>query len=187
METAICEASAPRDTRLEEVNGVQIEADGANSLAHARTRELKPWHRLFLDSLKKLPNIGSACRAANVSRVTAYKHREDNEAFREAWDELLEDHTDTVEESLHEVATEGHKRVHVTKAGTVVEERVKDVNAMKFWLSGNRPKTYRETHGPLVNIQLPTVEEALGAFLTGPAADFARKLTAPQADTRETH
>jgi hypothetical protein len=160
--------------------------DGGNGnepttdLARARARELRPWQQRFLESLQKAPNVGLACRIANVSRVTAYRSRDDNELFRELWDEALESVTDEVEHALYDVAVNGHERTQYSKDGEVRGvERVRDVNAMKFFLSGNRPKTYRETHGPLVNINVGQAEEALTAALQSGTLErfFGRKLT----------
>lgn len=51
-----------------------------------------------------------------------------------------------MEASLYEVATAGHAKTHVNRKGEVVTERVRDVTAMKLWLTGNRPRLYRDTH-----------------------------------------
>lgn len=165
--------------RVEElVEGQETTFEPTTTLARARACELKPWQQKFLESLQTAPHIGLACKAANVSRVTAYKLREENELFRELWDEALENVTDDVENALYDIAVNGHERTHFGKDGEVKGvEKVRDVNAIKFWLSGNRPKTYRETHGPLVNINVGKQEDALTAAIeNGVLKDFFEKI-----------
>lgn len=189
-----------RDT--EEKENQPLNTSNTLARAHACAREaqeldprlsqLAPWQLTFITQLQKVPNITLAARTANVSRDTAYKYRESNEAFQKLWDEALEGHSDEVEGSLYDVAVNGHERVLYGKDGEVKSvEKHRDVNAMKFWLSGNRPKTYRETHGPLININLPAVDQALDAALqNGSFREFLgkidRNLTESSSDSRET-
>lgn len=131
-------------------------ADAANAMDATTTASPSPladWQQVFINTLTAAPGISTACLAAGVSLTTAQQAREESPAFREQWDEAVQRHTDKVEESLYSIATEGHEKVHVTKDGREVIQRVKDVQAMKFWLSGNRPAVYRDkkqvdiTHG----------------------------------------
>lgn len=174
-------------------DGTEMVIDAIDTLAHAHAHaqddeaqpdpiaQLKPWQQTIIRELRNIPNVTRACRMANrTSTDSAYKSREDDELFRRLWDEALEGHTDAVEESLYDIAVNGHERTHFGKDGEVKgKEKVRDVNAIKFWLAGNRPKTYRETHGPLVNINVGQVEDALGSALeNGVLRDFFdRKLT----------
>jgi hypothetical protein len=131
---------------------VKLEPADIGSRAHARG--LRPWMMTFLVALAKEKHISKACKAARVSRDTAYEYRGKVEGFRELWNELIEEQTDDIEAAAVEVATEGHERTIYGKDGSVKgTERIKDVNAMKFLLTGRRPKVYQPkqevevTHG----------------------------------------
>lgn len=112
-----------------------------NSLARAKPAALKPWQQRFVDCLRDAPIVAMACKAAGISRVTAYHWRNQDEAFRTEWDSALEDGWDGVEEKALSMAKDGSERM------------------IELLLRGNKAKTYRETHGgPLVNIQLGSTE-----------------------------
>jgi hypothetical protein len=93
--------------------------------SRARTR-LGKWHETFLETLRRVPNITLACKAAGVSRRTAYDHREQRPAFREAWDEALAKSVDAVETRAWQMAMEGDSRL------------------IEFILKAHRPEKYRD-------------------------------------------
>src|SRR6266566_4003911 len=78
--------------------------------SRARTR-LGRWHATFLKTLRKVPNITLACKAANVSRRTCYDHRELDPKFKEAWDAALDQSVDRVETTAFKLASEGEPRL----------------------------------------------------------------------------
>lgn len=45
-------------------------------------RKVFAWHRLFLEALRADPSVTRACRAAGISRNSAYAHMRKNLAFR---------------------------------------------------------------------------------------------------------
>src|SRR6266480_941897 len=70
-----------------------------NRIARAKAR--------FLQALRELPNISTACELAGLSRSYAYAERQTDQAFREQWDEALECATDALEQRAFELAQAG--------------------------------------------------------------------------------
>ena len=52
-------------------------------------RNTNHWQTTFLDALSASGNVAQAARAAGVGVSTAYRHRKQNDLFREAWAEAL--------------------------------------------------------------------------------------------------
>lgn len=55
------------------------------------------WKPAFLEALRNAPVIRHACEAVGISRVTAWRARQADEEFAQAWDEALEDGIDRAE------------------------------------------------------------------------------------------
>lgn len=116
----------------------------------------REWMNRFLEALSLMPNVAAAYRSARISKPMVYLERKNNEAFREAWDDALEQGVALLERIAHERATIGEKkRVVRTLTKTVdgkvvetteaVEETLVVSNAMLiFLLKAHKPKTYRE-------------------------------------------
>lgn len=93
-----------------------------------RTRaRLTSWQRNFLKVLREVPNVKAACKAAKVSRDTAYKHRRSNPLFAEMWEDALQHSVDDLEATAFRLAAEG------------------DPQILTFLLRCHRPETYRDT------------------------------------------
>lgn len=56
------------------------------------------WKPAFLAALRELPVIAHACKAVGIERSTAYRAREADEGFAQAWDEAQEDGVDRAEQ-----------------------------------------------------------------------------------------
>lgn len=56
------------------------------------------WKPAFLAALRELPVIAHACKAVGIERSTAYRAREADEGFAQAWDEAQEDGIDRAEQ-----------------------------------------------------------------------------------------
>lgn len=73
--------------------------------------KMKKWttrrQGVFLDVLRSTANVSAACRAAGVSRATAYQFRQLDEGFRNQWEAAQEEALDTLEETLRRRALEG--------------------------------------------------------------------------------
>ncbi len=84
------------------------------------------WKKRFLTSLRKVPCVKSACASANVSRQTAYRTRDGDSAFREAWQDALDASVDELEARAFKLALEGDSRL------------------VEFMLKSHRPDRYKE-------------------------------------------
>jgi hypothetical protein len=56
-----------------------------------------PWMPAFLLAFRNSGNVRASCQAAGITRQLAYQQRAKSARFRNAWDEALEDATDTLE------------------------------------------------------------------------------------------
>lgn len=81
----------------------------------------------FLEAFKGAGTVSSAAIAAGISRTTAYKGRDLDEAFAERWAEIDEASIDRVEAAAFRHAEEG------------------DPKLITFLLSTRRSSPYRET------------------------------------------
>jgi hypothetical protein len=106
-----------------------LRSNGAHNTnaSRARARRLARWQATFVRALRQNPNVTAACRAAGVSRFTAYKHREDDEAFAVRWNECLDAAVDEVEEKAFKIAKDG------------------DTQMIQFVLKAHRRSIYGDT------------------------------------------
>ena len=102
------------------------DAHGSNA-SRARACRLARWQAVFLRALRHNPNVTAAFRAAHISNFTAYKYREQDEAFAAKWNEALDASVDEVEETAFRIAKDG------------------DNQMIQFVLKAFRPERYRET------------------------------------------
>lgn len=58
------------------------------------------WKDRFLAQLAKTPNVSKAARAAGISRSEAYKRKNRDPEFAQAWDDLEEESLDDLEEHM---------------------------------------------------------------------------------------
>lgn len=154
----------------------------------ARLAQLRPWQRAFIMQLREVPNITLAARAANFTPQGCRKWRDKCEMFRELWDEALEGCVDEVEGALFTEAAVGRERVVYGKDGEVKStERVRDVNAMRFYLAGNRPGKYREVKdgGGQPQQFEPAEAAVIKALAGGVLSEIGRKLVERHGKTIE--
>jgi hypothetical protein len=80
----------------------------------------------FLASIRMVPNVSAACRAAKISRNAAYMWRDEDETFAAAWADALEEAIEDLEQ--------------------VAWERAKDQSdrMMEILLKAHRPDKYVE-------------------------------------------
>lgn len=62
---------------------------------------------IFLETLRRSPNVAAAARRARVGRATAYRHRASDPAFGAAWTDTLEAAVDDLVGSVWERAKAG--------------------------------------------------------------------------------
>ena len=92
------------------------------------------WSLLFLQTLGGTGNVTAACKAADVSRKTVYKHRNEYPEFEEAWENSLEEALDKLEGTLWKIGASGNTR------------------AIELVLKARRP-IFREGHNSTVQVQ----------------------------------
>lgn len=111
------------------------------------TTNLTPEKRkeLFLEQLRKEPNITVAAHAAGYSREYVYDLRQNDEVFAEAWKEALEESVDLAESEMHRRAFKGTiKPVYQGGAKVGAIREYSDTLAI-FLMKAHRPEKYRET------------------------------------------
>jgi hypothetical protein len=97
---------------------------------------------LFLEALRKSPNVSAAARACGVSYRAVYSLRKADPSFAEAWDEAIEQAVDAIEGALYERAIEGVDEPVFHKGEVCgVVTRYSDTAAM-FLLKGRRRQVY---------------------------------------------
>jgi hypothetical protein len=98
------------------------------------------WRPAFLAALRNSGNVRAACKAAGVSRKTAYQHRESASEFKAAWDDAIEDACDILE-------AEAWQRGRKSSDTLLI-----------FLLKAHRPEKYREVikqeHGGAMTIKV---------------------------------
>jgi hypothetical protein len=72
------------------------------------------WQRPFLAALRENCNVRAACDAAGVSRVMAYRTRQNDPAFAAAWQNAEEDAVDALEEIARSRALAGSDKLLMT-------------------------------------------------------------------------
>jgi hypothetical protein len=71
----------------------------------------KNWHETFLVALAEHGTVTAACKVAKISRVTAYRNRNEHPDFAERWDEIDAATVDELEQKAKEVALSGDPRM----------------------------------------------------------------------------
>jgi hypothetical protein len=113
------------------------------------------WKDRFIHALALIPNVAAACRAAGVSRQTAYKHKGEDPEFGAAWATALEESVDRLEQAAFERSVQGVPRTyeHVTynadgsvKSRVVRTETVYSDRMTEMLLKAHRPERFRERY-----------------------------------------
>jgi hypothetical protein len=114
--------------RLDTPDTPQPAPAGAGARLELReTRPRRAWKATFLAALGRTANVRYACLKAGVGRKTAYRHRDKDPAFRDAWASSLEDACDMLEMKARQRALKG----------------LSD-SLLMFLLKAHRPGVYRE-------------------------------------------
>ena len=85
------------------------------------------WKKIFLQALATTPSVKSACAAAGVSRMTAYRHRDVDTDFARDWQSAIRHSVDDLEAVAFKLAVEG------------------DAGLIQFLLRCHRPEIYKDT------------------------------------------
>jgi hypothetical protein len=86
----------------------------------ARAREL------FLEALRRVPNVSAAARAAGIAKRSAYDWREADSDFAAEWDDAVDESVDNLEQKAWERAEDQSDKL------------------MEILLKGHRPEKYVE-------------------------------------------
>lgn len=88
--------------------------------------------------------VRDACKAAEVGRSTAYDRRAKDPEFRQAWDEIIDATTDTLEREAYRRATLGVEEPIYYKGQEVGKVRRYSDTLLIFLLKGRKPDVYRD-------------------------------------------
>lgn len=118
-------------------------------------RTYKKWNAKqkgkFLKTLTETCNVSAACRMIKVSRSQAYTLRDNEEKFKNAWDDAIEEATDYLEAEARRRAMEGDMvpLIHQGKQVTDKEDepmfmRKYSNSLMTLLLKGRRPDVFKD-------------------------------------------
>jgi hypothetical protein len=85
------------------------------------------WKKIFLKTLAITPSVKSACAAAGVSRMTAYRYRDADADFARDWQLAIRHSVDDLEAVAFKLAADG------------------DAGLIQFLLRCHRPEVYKDT------------------------------------------
>lgn len=95
-------------------------------------------------ALREVPVVSRACAAVGIDRSTAYKNRDADPAFADAWDAAMEDGVDKAEQEAFRRAVEGTDKGVWHMGRLVGTERVYSDALLGLILKGRRKKVYAE-------------------------------------------
>jgi hypothetical protein len=100
------------------------------------------------DFLRKLKltngNVSKAAAAASISRSAAYEHRSNNADFRQAWDDVIDQVVDEVEQELFRRGVKGWNEPVFYKGQKVGSIRKFSDSDLHLLAKAHRPEKYRE-------------------------------------------
>lgn len=102
------------------------------------------WKLAFLAALRELPVVAHACKAVGIERSTAYRARETDQAFAQAWDDAMEEGIDRAEQEAFRRAVAGYEKPVWYKGELVGTETVHSDALLALILKGRRKKVYAE-------------------------------------------
>lgn len=98
----------------------------------------------FLATLTHACNVTEACRAAGIGRQTAYKWREDDAEFAEAWQAAVDEAVDKLEREAWRRGVEGIEKP-VTYQGEITATYLEYSDRMlELLIKAHRPEKYVE-------------------------------------------
>ena len=91
LDHALCPISCQSSLRRERA-WLRSAEHPATAMLHHRSKTLRrafPWRETFLAALRRDPQVKLACKAAGISRNTAYTHLRRDARFRRQWEHAL--------------------------------------------------------------------------------------------------
>jgi hypothetical protein len=114
----------------------------------------------FIEALCLSANVSASAQAAGVRRRSAYRWREEDPEFAEAWTEAIETATDALELEVRRRAVEGVQEYVIGRDGPVKDEHGQPLmqrrysdGLLMFFLKAHRPERYRERSTVDLNVQ----------------------------------
>jgi hypothetical protein len=80
-----------------------------------------PWREAFLEALRRMPVVAYACDTVGIDRSTAYRARQADEAFAEAWDDALETGIDRAEQEAFRRGVHGFEEPVIDRGRLVYQ------------------------------------------------------------------
>lgn len=100
----------------------------------------------FCAALAETGIVAKACKAVDISRVTAYQWREEIPEFAAAWDKALKIGITALEDEAHRRAFEGFEE-GVYHQGVLMDTQKKYSDTLAiFLLKSHAPEKYRDNH-----------------------------------------
>jgi hypothetical protein len=139
----------------------------SDSLQNDTPKKQPRWVKGFLAALRESGNVRLSCEAAKIERMTAYRLRDEDAGFAQAWQDALEESADLLEQEARRRAYEGVQRLKFDRGKLItipvldtegkpvldgeglpltqpyVEHEYSDT-LLIFLLKGIRPEKYRE-------------------------------------------
>lgn len=100
--------------------------------------------KLFCEALAESCNVGKACKAASITRQTAYAWKREHPAFEQAWREALNVGLSVLEDEAHRRAFEGSDKPVYHLGQQVGKVREYSDTLAIFLLKAHDPEKYRE-------------------------------------------
>lgn len=131
---------------------------GRQTVRTAKVRET------FLSTLAHACNVSEACRVAGIGRMTAYKWRDDDPVFAEAWQAAVDEAVDKLEREAWRRGVEGVEKP-VTYQGEITTTYLEYSDRMlEILLKAHRPEKYVE--------RVKNEVTGVTVHIAGPAADL---------------
>jgi hypothetical protein len=99
---------------------------------------------IFLGHLAKTGNVTKAAEATGWARRVAYRHRENDPTFAEAWEDAEQQYADLLEREADRRAVEGVDEPRFYEGGVCGHVRKYSDTLLIFRLKALRPDKYRE-------------------------------------------
>lgn len=155
-----------------------------------RTKRAPKRDAAFLDALRDGRSVTAACIDAGIGRRTAYEWREQDEEFRHAWDDAVEEGTDRLEDEAHRRARDGVNKPIYQGGKRVGEIREYSDTLTIFLLKARRPDKFKDRvanehsgpgGGPIkTEVSADEAFERLAARLGGTKAGSASGTDTPE-------
>lgn len=96
----------------------------------------------FIEALREERSVTYACNKIMIGRTAAYAWRNEDESFKAAWDEAIEQNVDDLEASMMKKAIEGWDEPVWWQGEQCGEVRKFSTPLSIFMLKANRPEKY---------------------------------------------